>query len=277
MTGRFSNIMILSDIDGTFLGEHSRIIERNIEAIGRFKAEGGLFTFNTGRTHSNLYSVVPDAGTLANAPAGLSNGCCLFDLANNRPVINYLLDPEPALAAAKYIKSNIPDVGLRVSRTGGFLADPRDGIAVDNLKRMSANDVAFEPIESWRSDDWYKAVIIGEPERLAEVKAELNSVFGGAFSYEFSGRSILEIHRPDRSKASMIDTYRELYNKEGRNLKVYAVGDYDNDYEMLKAADVAVCPSNALDMIKNICDFCLSSNNEGVIADIVEMLEAECR
>lgn len=275
MTGKFSNILILSDIDGTFVGKHSTIVERNVQAIERFKSEGGLFTFNTGRTYSNIFGILPAAGEMANAPAALSNGCCLYDLKTRKSVIDYLLAPEPALTAAKYIREKLHDVGLRVSRTRGFLADPRDKIAVDNLKRVMADDIVFEPIENWRSDDWYKAVVVGGEERLNEVKAELYSLYGNAFCYDRSGRHLLEIHRPDRSKASMIDTYREIYAKEGRELTVYAVGDYDNDYEMLKAADVAVCPANALDIIKEICDYCLSSNDEGVIADIVEMLEAK--
>lgn len=58
-------------------------------------------------------------------------------------------------------------------------------------------------------------------------------------------------------------------------LKVYAVGDYDNDISMIKAADVGVCPSNALDEVKKVADLCLCSNEEGVIADLIEHIEAE--
>ena len=65
----------------------------------------------------------------------------------------------------------------------------------------------------------------------------------------------------------------ELYEKEGRQLTVCAVGDYENDSAVLSAADIAVCPSNATEDIKAICDLCLCSNDEGVIADLVEYFE----
>lgn len=274
MSNSFKNILILSDIDGTFLGKRSRIIERNIKAVERFKAGGGLFTFSTGRTQANIYFAVPTAGELANAPASLSNGCCLYDLAERRPIEEYLLKAEPALSAAKYIRRNMPDVGLRISEGNRFIVDPSDAVAVANIERMSGVERLLSPVEDWEPG-WYKAVVIGKEERLTEVRNELYSVFGDAFCYNRSGRNLIEIHRPERSKAATLDTYRRLFSKKGGELKIYAVGDYYNDYEMLCAADVAVCPSNAVDKIKDIADYCLGSNEEGVVADLVELLESE--
>jgi len=60
-----------------------------------------------------------------------------------------------------------------------------------------------------------------------------------------------------------------------KNMTLICVGDYDNDIEMLKLADMAVCPSNANDNVKAICDRCLCSNDEGVIGDLVDMLDRQ--
>ena len=62
-------------------------------------------------------------------------------------------------------------------------------------------------------------------------------------------------------------------NNYGDNTKLYACGDYVNDTEMLIGADVSVCPSNAHESIKDICDLKLCSNDEGVIADLVEYID----
>ncbi|NLW73928.1 MAG: HAD hydrolase family protein [Clostridiales bacterium] len=272
MPSKFSNILILSDIDGTFLGNRTRIIERNLTAIEHFKSHGGLFTFNTGRTYDNLFTVVPNAAELANAPAALSNGCCLYDLAAGRSIIDYFMPPEPALAVAKYIKANIKDVGMRISAKAGFLADPEDTLAIENLKALKVTKVTYAPIDTWTSENWYKVGLVGKPERLDEVRDELRAVFGNIFTYVKSSLQLLEVYRPDRSKAAMIDTYRAYYRD--RKLKIYAVGDYENDYEMLRAADVAACPSNAIDIIKEICDIKLCSNDKGAIADLIGLIAA---
>jgi hydroxymethylpyrimidine pyrophosphatase-like HAD family hydrolase len=75
------------------------------------------------------------------------------------------------------------------------------------------------------------------------------------------------------NKASMLGPFREHYRESGRELTIYSCGDFENDYEILRAADVAVCPSNAMQRIKDVCDLCLCSNDEGVIADLIERIE----
>jgi hydroxymethylpyrimidine pyrophosphatase-like HAD family hydrolase len=58
----------------------------------------------------------------------------------------------------------------------------------------------------------------------------------------------------------------------GAPMKVYGVGDYENDLALLGAADVAVCPANAQDKVKQISDMILCSNDQGVIADLIERI-----
>ena len=49
-----------------------------------------------------------------------------------------------------------------------------------------------------------------------------------------------------------------------------AVGDYDNDIEMLDAADFAVCPQNACDNVKACADLVLSRTcEEGAMEELI--------
>ncbi|MBQ9080743.1 MAG: HAD-IIB family hydrolase [Clostridia bacterium] len=273
MTNRFYNLLILSDLDGTFFGRGASLVPRNLEAVERFQRRGGLFTFSTGRTHSNLYTAVPHPEKIVNAPMSLGNGACLYDAAQNRAIVNYLLDPAAGLEAAHYIRKNYPFFGLRISTTEGFMTDPDDEVAIRNLRHVAPDSIILVPENEWTADNWYKLVMIGSEERIAQIRPECEQYFSGRLVGDKSGKNLFELHRPDRTKATMIDTFRELYAKEGRELTVCAVGDYENDRDVLRAADIAVCPSNATDEIKQICDLCLCSNNEGVIADIVEYFE----
>ena len=81
----FSKYLIVSDLDGTFLADHSALVPRNLEAIGRFCACGGMFTFATGRTASTVLGAIPIAPTLLSAPAVLCNGTYLYDFATKPP------------------------------------------------------------------------------------------------------------------------------------------------------------------------------------------------
>ena len=46
---KYDQIVIVSDIDGTFLGTGGQLVARNLAAIEAFKREGGRFTLATRR------------------------------------------------------------------------------------------------------------------------------------------------------------------------------------------------------------------------------------
>jgi len=55
--------------------------------------------------------------------------------------------------------------------------------------------------------------------------------------------------------------------------EVLAVGDYQNDFELLKEAGVAVAVANAIDDLKNSADIITNrSNNEGAVEEVIEMI-----
>lgn len=271
---RFFNLMIISDIDGTFLNSEKKVIERNLEAIERFKSMGGLFTFSSGRASSNIFGAIPDAGKIANAPLSLANGSCLFDATARRSLKDYFMEPRMALEVAKYLRLTYPQTGVRASDPRGFVFEPDDAVSFENVGHLGPSYIELLPMAEWSSDNWYKMVVVGDPDLLDGIRADCIAKFGeDALAYDKSEPHLLEIHRRDRNKAAMLDTYRELYADEGRELVFCGVGDYDNDRELLEAADIAICPENATDSIKRICDACLCHHNLGVIADAIEYLE----
>ena len=61
----------------------------------------------------------------------------------------------------------------------------------------------------------------------------------------------------------------------GENVTLIACGDYVNDIEMLKDADVSVCPENAHEQVKGICDLKLCKNTDGLIDALVSYIGKE--
>ena len=170
MTNKFYNLLILSDLDGTFFGSGAKLVRRNLDAVKRFREMGGLFTFSTGRTHSNLFTAVPHPEEIVNAPMSLGNGACLYDAGENRAIFNYLLDTDLGMDAARSLRENFPDRGLRVSTTAGFLAEPDDGVAIRNLRRVAPDSMIIKPLEKWTEYEWYKLVMVGTDENLIPVR-----------------------------------------------------------------------------------------------------------
>ena len=124
----------------------------------------------------------------------------------------------------------------------------------------------------WPLTNWYKLVCVGAPERIAKMRRDFTAAFGKRFGVTSSSANVLEIQLPHSNKAVGLAKLRAL-SPEMKSRTVIACGDYENDIPMLKAADIAICPANAMDEVKEICDLVLCHCDEGVIADVIEAIE----
>lgn len=273
-----SNILILTDLDGTFFGKHAKIIQRNIDAIERFKSQGGLFSIATGRIHMSLTRNIPMVRELVNAPVVLCNGAYMYDFQNNKPMCENFLDTVLTRQAVDFMYQALPSISIRLSVPEGYVTcPPIKPIMQRDFESCPPENRYILPIDKWMKFKWYKVIGRDEPEKLDKLIEEVKVKMGDAFEIGKSGPSFLEIQKKGCTKASMLSEIRKICQSKERPgpLKIYAVGDYENDITMLRAADVGVCPANALDSVKEIADICLCSNEEGVIADLIEHIENE--
>ena len=274
-----SNILIVTDLDGTFFGKHGAPIERNLAAVERLKAQGGHFTIATGRTNLNLKYKWRDAADLVNAPVVGCNGAMLCDLRTDKILSGVLMNREHVMELVELMIREYPELGARISVEDGFLSSPgqreRCPSVNHDLERVAPAKVFYLPEEEWFSiADWYKVVVRGDEAKLDEFRILAEKTWPDRFETSKSGAAYLEFQAPDTTKATMIPALREyVENKVGNPVKLYACGDYENDLTMLKLADVAVCPTNALDCVKAVSDVCLCHHTEGLIANLIELIE----
>lgn len=274
---RYEGIMIASDLDGTFLDAKGRIVPRNVEAIRAFTSQGGLFTFATGRHHDHLPEAVPGVKTLVNMPVIVANGSYLYDFSTDRVLAQVFMEVDISRRVLQYARANFPRVGFRVSTPQGYLTDGRtDDIKkfIDYSKKHRSYLVEVAPVESWMQRLWHKIVFLGTCEELDALYAELKVEFGeDTFEYNKSSATLFEMQKKGCSKGSMLKVLQQSYEiLTGHSIKTYGVGDYENDLALLSAADVAVCPASSHPAVLRVSDMTLCSNDQGVIADLIERL-----
>lgn len=276
MDNIFSDYIIMSDLDGTFLGEGGRTVEENVKAVEYFKEHGGYFTFSTGRTKGALLKMFPRAAELSNAPAILANGSYIGDLSTGEKYFETCLDEEGTLELLKETAESFPNVGMRLSR-GEYFICPRVN---DRLEREFkiygdlAKRVDFDNIESGH---WNKVVFVGNDSvSIDRLKEFLEAKNDGRYALSRSGDYLFEILDKNATKGTMLVNLKKLLAERfGRDMVTVGVGDYNNDYEMLKAADISACPENAIEEIREICTVHLCHHDKGAIADLVKRLENE--
>ena len=76
---KFENIVIASDLDGTFFGSRQYLLERNTDRVRYFCENGGHFTIATGRVPLFIKTPIPEPEKLINMPAVMGNGGCVYE------------------------------------------------------------------------------------------------------------------------------------------------------------------------------------------------------
>ena len=255
MKATVKNTVIVTDLDGTFLTSDGRPTNENpnLTAIADYKKNGGRFTVATGRYGSKFGELFPEYREIINAPAIMCNGAYLMNCENDSVITD-------AFMPIQRIKPLIDDI----------TALPYDIIM--KIIVREPDDVRMRSPQELTQDKFYKSVVYGEKQDLDKVADLIKSKYPDRFIYVKSCPTIFEIINPKATKGIAIEKLKEYFCSLGEDIIIIAAGDYENDLDMLAAADIAVCPSNAIDSVKAICGYTLKSNNEGAIAHLIEKI-----
>jgi Cof subfamily protein (haloacid dehalogenase superfamily) len=288
--GKFTGILIVSDVDGTFLSGNIDGLHKNIKAIERFKEQGGLFAFATGRDLLALLEVIPDTEKISNVPVICANGSQIYDFAQAQYIFNCPVADKKLLGEmVRLILNKYPKTGVRFSCKNNcennmiipdfneMLKRDLKGLSLDNLRiiQMPLEELVHSDINI------YKTVFVDRdnPENLEDIKkicedADINNEFYFAKSY-WCGLETINKNGTKGQAALQLKEYLENLEYFGGSIKLFAIGDYDNDMEMLKAADFGAAPESALEHIKQAAKIITASCENGAVASLIDIIERE--
>ena len=271
---KFENVIIATDLDGTFLTSREHGNRRNREAITYFKQQGGHFTVSTGRNFRQVLKVVPDARELLNLPAVTCNGASLYDFEGERELAQYLIPEEDLLALAGYLDTQCAPIGIRAAAGKTFLFYGVNNVHIQkDYESFDPEERKILPVREWEAYPVYKLAVRADVGVLDRIRPILAERFVDRLEITRSASTLLDVQAKGRTKAALL---REMINKEFDHPTYLCVaGDYDNDLEMLSIADLPVCPENAQASIRAICRKCFCHYRDGLMGDIVEYLDGQ--
>ena len=268
---KFENVLLVSDIDGTFKGAHRQKVPENYEAVRYFTKNGGKFAFASGRVEYSLSRILPEAEDLSNAPCVFSNGAYLYDYRTGERI------HQKTLPLKKYIplfleiaqKYGPLGLGIRMNCGDGYIT-PEVNAAVERDLQNCMDLVKIIPLHELYDVSIDKLVFSGKNEMLREVRARVAEEFPEDFAVSMSCPVLLEYLNPEATKGRQAKYLRDTFYPE-RTL--FAIGDYENDTDLLKSADFSACPADGMEAIKKICDFIVCPSDEGSVADLIRKIE----
>ena len=267
MSKKYDGIVLLTDMDGTLLDPNRQLANENLEAIRFFMANGGRFGVATGRTEATLAQRFPQLPT--NIPCIFFNGALVYDPSTgNRLYENKM--PAGLESIFIDIMKRYPSCGVEINAHGkAYVFNENDIIRTQlNREGIRGEYTCWDAIEP----GWYKALIIDKHEVLVKVKAELEAMNREDIEITFSEQELLDILAKNVSKGKAL---AELRKAQGNHWKlVVALGDNDNDVDMLKTADIGIAVANARDAAKAAAARIIGPHTDPVIPRAIEIIDS---
>ena len=210
MSGKFENVIIVTDLDGTYIAKTEDGEKRNREKIEYFKANGGHFTFATGRNIQQILNSIPDAAELVNHPIICCNGAYLYDLKTDRELVGYTVTPEAVMAVVEKFNefAELPECCGAGSRRN--IACRLKDLAVNSPTEYKSPEFGksiedIRSLEEWEKYRIYKCVFVGgEGEETTAIRKKMDPIFQNDFSILQASPKYYEYHAKGVSKGAMI-------------------------------------------------------------------------
>lgn len=271
MSKTFENWLVVSDIDGTLNNKLRRLPKRNYDAIKKFTDLGGNFTLASGRLQSSLernYNRITP-----NQPAVVLNGAGLYDY-NKREMLWRNTIGEKGQDFVRRIAKEFNDIFKSVD-IGVYFDDyvyvvKRGLFSQVTMYFDKANHECVKSIDDVPTQGWMKVIFWSNPVTINRLREVINRLPNPDANFMESSLWSMEMLQKDTHKGVGIMKLANMLKIEKSH--VAAIGDYYNDWDMLKTVGLPACAGQAPSAIHKICKFEACHCNKGCVADLLEYI-----
>ena len=275
--------MICIDLDGTLLNDdHPTVSAENLDAIVQAAGAGVLIVPATGRIYGRIPEEVHRAAGIRYAI--VANGAEVIAVPGTQRLHTAYLPVQDVLPVVDWAQKQgyTPEVYQRdrmLIQTDDLERLAKTGMEPEHLQYLRQHENPVDDLQAYLRQKPGEICKINLPyfeeeaERAA-LRAHLEST--GRFSVASSMDRNLEIGSPVASKGSAIAA---LCGQLGIDIEqVMAIGDGDNDREMLSAVGLPVAMGNAQQQIKALAAYVTATNEQdGVAKAILAALKGELK
>ena len=261
--GIYSDVLLTVDYDRTLTATDSTIPERNLKAIRYFMENGGAFTVNTGRSMP-MANVFKDKVPV-NAPLLLYNGSAAYD--PNEGQLSFCHEIQMDMwKTIEECMEMFPDLTVEIQGVDAhyrFTENPAWDAFCDHQPCARGFAKPGDDIGPFLKFSFYgKITDVTVAHLYEEVEQILNEKYSDYCEVFRAATRIIDVHAKGVSKAR---SARELQKRLGRKILV-CVGDGHNDLSMLRDADFAFVPADAViaEEFETVCEC-----GKGAVADVI--------
>lgn len=263
--------LISFDMDGTLLNSRKNISPKTSEAIDKAISAGKTVILATGRAPSELLDYKRELKSIRYYIC--SSGAVLFDSFKEHIVFSKSIPKDTVLKILDAVAQI--DAMIYISSNGQHMFNYRDSLNMEHFllgqykDQMLRTAVLHEDIAAAYRKDPFPVEKLNLYCASAEIRDSINNLLSPLpITRAYTEESFLEMSPPNISKAFGL---QELCRQLSIPIeKTIAVGDSDNDAEILKIAGLSVAMDNAFSPIKDLCDVTVADNDHDGCAEAIE-------
>jgi 16S rRNA pseudouridine516 synthase len=255
--------LLALDVDGTLLRDDHSLSERNIASVRKVVDSGIEVVLCTGRGAPSalpVFKLMGLSGTIIShngAATVLGDDLALheqFEIGSSAykelliMLRNAKLFFDVSTAQSLYVEQIMPEAKKMYDL---YEVVPEIISDFTNLVEGIVKVTVYEP----------------DPEILDAFEQSLPSIMPTGITMVRSGVYFIDFMIPSVNKGVALANYAK--SKGYKPEQVIAIGNYNNDIEMLNFAGIGIAVSNSTDEVLEVADFVVASNNEDGVSDAI--------
>lgn len=256
--------LIASDVDGTLLNSSQELSPGVENAVRRAAQAGVPLILATGKARGPwVPKVLPRLGQ--EMPGVFLQGLLVCD-ADGRIMYEQTLDDHLVIECIKFSKAH--DLTLTAYCGDRILCAGTNEHTDRLLFYEEPTPEGVGPLEDWVGKiRVHKMIMLAQHERILEIRPLAEKEFGGHASLTTALPGMVEVLPLGASKGSGLAWLLDHLGVDASN--VMAVGDGENDVEMLQLAGLGIAMGNAGPKTKSVADHIVSTNDDDGVAEAI--------
>ena len=258
--------LLALDMDGTLLDDQKKISPTNIAAIQQAVEAGVKLVLCTGRVLSGVKPYFEQLGLDAeNEYVILNNGCALHQTSDWSLLDYYGLKADEIQFLSDFACGF--DLPLTLCDVDNYYVvnQPANAHIIEDTQNifLTPKTISLNAIKD-HQQPFFLAKFVGRPDLVQTFLKKEDRELSRYFNTVLSQPSIYEILPQGVSKATALKSLTEKLGLSPN--EVMAIGDANNDIEMLTFSGLAIAMDNAPDHIKVLASHITTNNNEDGVA-----------
>ena len=259
--------IVAVDVDGTMLRSDGKLGQSVIDACRSAARSGCVIVPATARPPRAMQSILQTLGT--NGPTINYNGAVIWNPLDRKAQYHEALGVEIVREMINRARSILPDVLVSVEIMDRWCTDRIDPRYETETSRIFEPDF-IGPIDTFLTEPVTKLMLLAEPDELAPVMEMVREEYWSnrRVAVFLTDPHIIQISHPMVDKGIAL---QRIAKKMGVGREaVMAIGDGPNDAGMVEWAGFGVAVENACDLVRDLADVIVPSNDNLGVARAIQ-------